>query len=1306
MSPPGQDSHHHRLHRDKLLPKAGDRPIELFPKQTRYHPPDRNRHANQQNPHHEPPRIEEEGRTSSASTVMDRIGALQQHTPERPDDFRFKNAAASKREQQSPPLTRRHPLPPCSAGSPGDASQHRTPTGPRSPQASKHGSHKHPVRNLDLTKPALPQRAAPSIQPNVAREPTSKAAAASWNRFPPVDSSVKSRPHIHIAAGSIFASSAAYQIIKGHVKQFNPVDTWLDDNGYYIVFPKTDTGLRDMARCEKAHRNTKLFQRHLLNMKLYPDGQLPVLEDPKTNIVGPAEVSSKHLCSKDHRMQDSSSRDTYSFVRKASEEAAAAEISPSPQPSSGLQELRKLFPVRSPTPLERDPALLSPASVKSHSASKLEKDDTSSTVSGTTSQSRTKMGSQACHKCPSMGGQLFNCTTCKRRYHRQCLSLHITPDDIDEWWQCERCVRKGVPKRSPEDHVSTTHEGEQMVCSAQARPAVTDAAPVNMATSNKTNITHGLQHNPPRQHQQIAVETPETIPSLANAATVHFRAEVSIEERPAAEPVIARRDSAGSARAERSAEPQQLNMAPSTSNAMLEVPVEDIVDAPEVEAADDLVEKSFSIDADKPSVDVKTGFKKGLIIKRVKTTSNPKLRDEHHAVPAVTSPSIPQGGARSIDPNHHVPSAMNDPVAVSLGSAEQSKNLQSATRVQMQHDDGILASKASQMSDDGHTIEAVSASNIPLARVADNMASCASPADSVLEERTLSRPSIAKVKRNPVAPVPCSICKKTKVPHHPSGRSICTKCKRSDIAQKPNSGVASGDATPQLEPSAMVADSPGIARLEAEQTHGPVQAEAAEAHVDAASNIAETSRQQALVAGVDGSDNSTSGPTGKGESTAPPATLTATSIPQKRKPEPTTREDIFDLGNSMQRPKNTYWKLISMALCAAPEHRLQPLAVASWVAKNIPGYNLKEGSWAGSLKACLIHNTNGELGRQICSVVQVRGSDGTLEKWYELLPGLEFRLMQWDSVLQRPFMQASPISLGALQSQAEGEEVMEPWRSKDSIAKKRRMQLGKSTGPSSQSQSFDGSMASTQETINKTCAPVDEGSSEDEPLAWGPRRRQHPLRPNMAPTTQDSHDCSGQPGVSPMEIDEISTLLHAAAQSPREPSDEETRAFEEIDDDSSFAEVPEENDQSELRELIRQGESEAAYTERSLFEAWPEYDPRNQFDAATKIAEIAKRPRKKQLFGTPAFFSPLGEQPFLRVYETPASTAQNSPVKRAATSRAHEAPDKTDATTVRTFDTLDEFFGLNNVDFVPFIEDGQICFKHKNGKRGVFKTGI
>ena len=53
-----------------------------------------------------------------------------------------------------------------------------------------------------------------------------------------------------------------------------------------------------------------------------------------------------------------------------------------------------------------------------------------------------------------------------------------------------------------------------------------------------------------------------------------------------------------------------------------------------------------------------------------------------------------------------------------------------------------------------------------------------------------------------------------------------------------------------------------------------------------------------------------------------------------------------------------------------------------------------------------------------------------------------------------------------------------------------------------------------------------------------------------------------------------------------------------------------------LARAIKKDAENADYSAKSLYEEWPEYDPANRFDREDKIAEIRRRPTRKEKFGT------------------------------------------------------------------------------------------
>jgi hypothetical protein len=55
-------------------------------------------------------------------------------------------------------------------------------------------------------------------------------------------------------------------------------------------------------------------------------------------------------------------------------------------------------------------------------------------------------------------------------------------------------------------------------------------------------------------------------------------------------------------------------------------------------------------------------------------------------------------------------------------------------------------------------------------------------------------------------------------------------------------------------------------------------------------------------------------------------------------------------------------------------------------------------------------------------------------------------------------------------------------------------------------------------------------------------------------------------------------------------------------------------DKESVAQLIKKEADDVEYSATSLFDEWPEFDPANQVDREAKIAEIQRRPTRKQRF--------------------------------------------------------------------------------------------
>ena len=128
----------------------------------------------------------------------------------------------------------------------------------------------------------------------------------------------------------------------------------------------------------------------------------------------------------------------------------------------------------------------------------------------------------------------------------------------------------------------------------------------------------------------------------------------------------------------------------------------------------------------------------------------------------------------------------------------------------------------------------------------------------------------------------------------------------------------------------------------------------------------------------------------------------------------------------------------------------------------------------------------------------------------------------------------------------------------------------------------------------------------------------------------------------------------------------------------------------------------ADYSARSLFDEWPEYDPKNGFDKAVKLAEIKMRPSRKEMFGKPAMYSRLASNESAKPLRDPGVSAAsslrgsaeriNKPARRVPDSDAFSLEEN-----VHHCDTLEEFFGLPD-NPIPFIDKGQLVYR--DGTRG------
>ncbi|KAK5149278.1 hypothetical protein LTS14_010983, partial [Recurvomyces mirabilis] len=79
-----------------------------------------------------------------------------------------------------------------------------------------------------------------------------------------------------------------------------------------------------------------------------------------------------------------------------------------------------------------------------------------------------------------------------------------------------------------------------------------------------------------------------------------------------------------------------------------------------------------------------------------------------------------------------------------------------------------------------------------------------------------------------------------------------------------------------------------------------------------------------------------------------------------------------------------------------------------------------------------------------------------------------------------------------------------------------------------------------------------------------------------------------------------------------------------------------------LAERIRADADNIDYSAKSLFDEWPQYDPKYEVDNVAKLQEIKQRPTRKQMFGRSTMYTRLGNKVTANASLTPDSAAAAS----------------------------------------------------------------
>ena len=445
------------------------------------------------------------------------------------------------------------------------------------------------------------------------------------------------------------------------------------------------------------------------------------------------------------------------------------------------------------------------------------------------------------------------------------------------------------------------------------------------------------------------------------------------------------------------------------------------------------------------------------------------------------------------------------------------------------------------------------------------------------------------------------------------------------------------------------------------------------------------------------------------------------------------------VGDSHNRPKGSRTILVAMAMSTCPTQRMQAKDILDWISANIPTCNAGEGNWHERVVSQLTQGTRTKSAGGYWLMDEWKEGDGGVpgKKWYKLLPEKADEMWTWDPVLQQPVAPRRPIlpKTSGLKRQrasksAEGATALRGTLSNSSIS---TPTTPLTAGPRTVSNSTEGLGSSKQGSTTTTTRTPDQvamdvtessnvndvrignekpsesttargkkiraapgndhASSDDEPLLK--RRRRDELAKPRLPSHEDMQQhtpANTEIGELPDAGDEIA---HVAAT--------EHQASPNL---GSNSEAPNSLIRSKRAKVVvlkmRKGSLPDGVNKlpslknpvTSFYDEWPEYREENMFDAQAKLAEIIKRPTRKQIFGKPALCSRLHvrEPPV----DAPMLLVNASPAKRTKMlidpSKPFPWEDSDVDQILEEYKSLDEFFDFP-ANMIPIISEGQLAYR-------------
>jgi hypothetical protein len=451
------------------------------------------------------------------------------------------------------------------------------------------------------------------------------------------------------------------------------------------------------------------------------------------------------------------------------------------------------------------------------------------------------------------------------------------------------------------------------------------------------------------------------------------------------------------------------------------------------------------------------------------------------------------------------------------------------------------------------------------------------------------------------------------------------------------------------------------------------------------------------------------------------------------------------VGDSFDRPKGSRVTLVAMALGSNAAHRMQAKDVMDWIANTIPTYRKGEGNWASRISAMLCQGLPTDSGGGYWREEEWRKGDGGKPKsrWYRLLPEKVDEMWTWCPMLKEPLSPQSRRDAKARKARAVKQVQHAPASLQTSAASSTSAPVTPMSNTSGSVSIYcssfvmgvDGKRVETTAGMTEDDdMEIDEAMAEESPKPIRGKKRKHQSSLEAsAPSTSEKRDSSSDDD-EPLSArakrrrgemlsqDRTTKLRMVQQYTPNkevESSGVDATAVQSAARRDAMDDTAVNADRSLSRSgnraksgmvtLHLKGTGRSSLAElsnrdflanhehlaTSLYEEWPEI-LQQASEEHDKLAEISKRPRKKQVFGRPASNAHLQLH---RPLTGPATIPRNLSPEKRSRPMTDPTPDElwpwenpeVDYTR-KECKSLEELFGFPP-NMIPIISEGQLAYR-------------